>query len=274
MITFSIIIPTFNSEETIVACLESIEQQKFDSVEILIMDGLSLDDTVAIANSFKERLPDLVVVSEKDSGIYDAMNKGIDLAQGEWLYFMGSDDAFYDSFVLEKINDVIKNTKTEVVYGNAKIVGDTGWAMDGDIYDGQFDLPKLLNKNICHQALFYNTLFVKEKVGYFNISYKKSADWDFNLRCWAKGDFVFIDIIVALFAAGGASTDTTDDVLARDFIANLQHYFGWSLFNKQLATPGTWFFQRVLKKQKEKHFFRFKVLNFKNKIKKKLTRLF
>ncbi len=103
--------------------------------------------------------------------------------------------------------DHLTSTNAKVVYGNVKVVGNTSWAKDGVIYDGSFDFEKLLNKNICHQAIFYNSGFVKGEVGNYNIDYKLCADWDFNLRCLAKTEFSFEPITVADFYAGGITTD-------------------------------------------------------------------
>ena len=273
MSTFSIIIPTYNSEATLKILLESIHNQSYTDYEVIVVDGDSTDATLEIIQKFDSNIPQLVVISEKDRGIYDAMNKGIDLAKGKWLIFMGSDDTFYNHRVLEKVSEKIEKTSAKVIYGDAFIVGDTGWAKDGAVYDGDFDVDKLLRQNICHQAMFYNTQFVKEKIGYFNLNYTKSSDWDFNLRCWALQPFEYVNLIISNFAAGGMSTLSTDHTLISDFVANLQSYFGWSLFDSSLTTPGTWFYPMVLKKQKERHAFRFKVINFKNKLKKKFKRL-
>jgi glycosyltransferase involved in cell wall biosynthesis len=274
MCLFSIIIPTYNSETTLSLALNSLINQTYKDFEVVIIDGGSTDETLTLINSFKDKFKNINTVSEKDEGIYDAMNKGINIASGKWLYFMGSDDVFYNNSILESLANVINDTKAKVVYGNCKIIGDTGWAKDGDIYDGPFTLQKLLEKNICHQAMCYQAQFVKNEIGYYNQIYVKSADWDFNLRCWAKGNFEYVDIIIASFASGGVSTDSTDHVLISDFVDNLQAYFGWGLFHPNLNNSGTWFYPMVLKKQKERPTFRLKVLNFKNKLKKKIKSLF
>ena len=271
---FSIIIPTFNSGSCLPLALNSIATQTFNNVEVIIMDGGSTDNTLDILNEYKDQIPNIVVNTEKDDGIYDAMNKGINKATGSWLYFMGSDDVFHDNNALERLVNTINDTKAQVIYGNAKIIGDTGWAKDGDVYDGPFTLQKLLEQNICHQAMCYQTLFIKNEIGYYNQKYIKSADWDFNLRCWSKGNFEYVDTIIVNLAAGGVSTDSTDHALISDFVDNLQSYFGWGLYHPNLNSSGTWFYPMVLKKQKESPSFRLKVLNFKNKLKKKIKSLF
>ena len=125
-IKFSIIIPTFNSEDTLAIALESILKQVYQQFEVIIVDGLSTDATKEIVSQYQKKLPSMVFHSEADKGIYDAMNKGIDLAKGNWLFFMGSDDSFFDTTVLEKVVEAIQNSKPKVLYGNVKIHGDTG----------------------------------------------------------------------------------------------------------------------------------------------------
>ncbi|MEZ4874056.1 MAG: glycosyltransferase family 2 protein [Flavobacteriaceae bacterium] len=270
-ITFSIIIPTFNSGKTLATALQSIEEQTYQNVEVRIMDGLSQDDTLVIAEAFRTQLPQLHIHSQKDQGIYDAMNKGIDVAKGDWLIFMGSDDRFYHTQVLEKVADFLKTTTSKVVYGNAKIVGDTGWAKDGDIYDGVFTTQKLLQKNICHQAIFYNTLFVKREIGYFNLNYSKSSDWDFNLRCWAKQPFAYMDMVVAHFAAGGFSTHSNDTRITEDFLDNVLQYFQINPFHPLVNNPTFTFYRKTLAKQQKEYPFRYQWNQWWKRIKNKLT---
>ena len=99
----SIITPTYNSEKSIESCILSVANQTYKNIEHLIIDGQSSDNTLGIVKNYAERFSHLRVISERDNGIYDAMNKGIDLAQGEWIYFLGSDDIFYDEHVLEDL---------------------------------------------------------------------------------------------------------------------------------------------------------------------------
>lgn len=267
---FSIIIPTYNSGSTLTIALESIVLQSYQNFEVLIIDGESNDNTKEIVSQFQKQIPRLYFLSEKDKGIYDAMNKGIDLAKGDWLFFMGSDDSFYDASVLEKVALAIQNSKAKVLYGNVKISGDTGWAVNGQVYDGPFDVHKLLKQNICHQAIFYDTKFIKGKVGYFNLAYKKSSDWDFNLRCWAQQPFEFVDLIIANFIAGGFSTHSNDIRIREDFLNNVLAYFKINPFHPLVNNPTFTFYAKVLKMQREKYPWRYKWNHFFKRIQKKL----
>ena len=204
---FSIILPTHNSGSTLKIALDSIMSQSFKDFELIIIDGLSSDNTSQIAGNSKIAEDRIKFISEADEGIYDAMNKGIRHSTGQWIYFIGSDDSLYHPDVLQKVQEEIaQNRNGRIFYGNVVISGDTNWASDGDVYDGVFDLNKIMSKNICHQSIFYNTEFINCEIGSFNKKYTICADWDFNLKCWSKTGFIFMDLIVANFNAGGEST--------------------------------------------------------------------
>ncbi|MBB05367.1 MAG: glycosyl transferase [Pseudooceanicola sp.] len=266
----TIIIPTYNCEKTIGDALDSILGQSIKEVEVLIVDGLSTDRTLEIVAQYQTKHANIVVHSEKDEGIYDAMNKGIGLAKGDWLYFMGSDDTLFENTTLEKVASTISLNNADLIYGNVKIVGDTGWAKDGDIYDGKFATLKLLNKNISHQAIFYNTKFIKEYIGIFNKAYTICSDWDFNLRCWAKTEFYYVDIVIANFYSGGLSTNGSDPRFEKEYISNIQKYFNIDLFHDLLNNPSFRKHQKVRQLQKKYYPFKTKLHDFLQRISLKI----
>src|ERR1700722_7114991 len=161
----TMIVPSFNAEASISRCLDSIINQTFQDYETLVIDGSSSDNTLNIVQSFSAQNARIICNSEKDKGIYDAMNKGIEMANGEWLLFLGSDDQLYDDKVLENIAGALRSASTgniDMVYGNVKVIGEAVWARDGDNYDGPFTVKKLFLKNICHQSIFYKkSVFAK-----------------------------------------------------------------------------------------------------------------
>ncbi len=211
---FSIIIPCFNSVGSIRQTMMSIIEQRCSDYEILIVDGASSDDTLAIVKSFQH--PAITIISEPDLGTYDAMNKGIQKATGQWLYFLGSDDYLFDDQVLSDMQLVIAGVDSKVVYGDVKVKGDSLWAKDGTVYGGEFDFQMLYKNNICHQSIFYNKEFVlRHKISY-NLRYPVSADWDFNFRCWQKTRFTFAERIVAVFQAGGISSQNVTEPFHRE----------------------------------------------------------
>jgi len=197
---FTIVIPTFNSGKTISRALESLKIQTFLKYEILIIDGLSADQTIDLVQTYAVLDHRIRLITEKDLGIFDAMNKGIHLASGDWIYFMGSDDRLHDAFVLENVFEEIKKGNCKIIYGY--IISDRYGRYGGPVRnDG------ILKNNISHQAIFYQKNVFSE-FGLYNLEYKTHADWEFNLRCFSgvNDGIKFIDLAIADYAAGGASS--------------------------------------------------------------------
>jgi glycosyltransferase involved in cell wall biosynthesis len=235
----SIIVPTFNSAASIERSLESIAVQSFSDYEVIVQDGSPADDTARAIGNFLQLHPKfpLRLFRESDRGVYDAMNKATLRARGEWLYFLGSDDLIFDDRVLAVVMSPLNTATANVIYGNVEIVGDCAWARSGTIYDSRFDLPKLLNRNICHQAIFYKADFARS-VGEYQGDYRVCGDWDFTMRCWARTQFKYIDVTVAKFAAGGlSSTNREDGTFDREFLDNVLRYFRLSPLSPLVNAP-------------------------------------
>lgn len=205
----SILIPTYNSDATLAIALGSIANQTYYDFEVLIIDGMSTDKTLEIAESYTTKMPSLRIFSEKDQGIYDAMNKGIELAEGDWLYFMGSDDELINNDILKEVSDQFR--QYDVIYGN--VYSDR---FNGN-YDGEFNYVKLIERNICHQSIFLKKEVFK-KVGYFNLKYKSHADWDHNIRWFYSKEIKnkYVELIIANYADGGYSSLNDDLIFKRD----------------------------------------------------------
>ncbi len=218
---FSIIIPTYNSENTIAKALDSVLSQNFSGYEIILVDGLSTDKTSSIIEGYQRGSKNIHWSSEKDKGIYDALNKALKKANGEWLLFLGSDDSFYDQDVLKNVAEAIeKEAGLQMIYGNVKLNKSIGFNSDSLIYAGEFHSNRLLTANICHQAIFYHrSLF--EKFGAFNTKYRLLADWDFNLRCFNQVKHRYLDLIVANFFVGASSAEDNDTAFRKDFVRNM-----------------------------------------------------
>jgi glycosyltransferase involved in cell wall biosynthesis len=217
---FSIIIPTFNSARTLETCLESIVSQTYDIKEVIIIDGLSTDGTLDIVQAFQQKFNYIKYISEKDRGIYDAMNKGIKIAKGEWLYFLGSDDYLYNKHVLETINTTIANLdhSFDIIYGNIAS------PKLGNNYGGEFDRYRILKKNICHQAIFYRrTIF--QRLGNYNLRYKLWADYELNLRCFLDSNIrtKHLEIVIAFYSDEGVSSLKNDSDFLKDFYHLVKH---------------------------------------------------
>lgn len=219
---FSIIIPTLNAANTITDCIDSVLSQNFPSFELLIFDGLSEDHTINLVKSYEDHR--IVFVSEADTGVYDAMNKGINCAKGKWLYFLGSDDKLNDAYVLEDIYECTQHYTEKILYGNVLINGDSLWFKNGQIYNGEFCLEKLFSGNICHQAIFYNRS-VFETIGLYNTKYHTCADYDFNLKAYSHYCFRYIERVISVFRTGGLSFRSVDLDFRDDFFSNILTYY-------------------------------------------------
>ena len=175
---------------------------------------MSNDDTIKIASYQDSHIR---IYSEPDKGIYDAMNKGIDKAQGEWLYFLGSDDWLYNS---ESFEDLFNNDvdSYDVIYGD----------VEGAYYDirqnGEWTWDRL-NYNRIHQAVLYKKS-VFTKLGYYNLIYRVAADHDLNLK-WRLNPYIrsmYFPLIIAHFCRGGTSAIYIDRVWEKDYELNILRY--------------------------------------------------
>lgn len=217
----SVIIPTFNSAKTLKKALDSIICQTFTDWEVLIMDGVSTDNTLEIAKSYNDFR--IRIYSEPDKGIYDAMNKGIKKANGEWLYFLGSDDWLLNNTVLYNVFS-FDIDQYDVVYGDVMSTHLT------KKHIGEWSL-ETINYNRCHQSIFYSKgLF--EFLGLYNIEYKYLADFDFNLKWFLNREIKkrHIPVNIAFFSDGGAGRIHVDDKFAKNFDKLVVKY-GYCNFN-------------------------------------------
>jgi len=212
----SVITPVLNAESFLERCIRSVMEQSYPATEHLIIDGGSTDRSLEIARGFSH----LRLISEPDAGIYDAMNKGVEKAHGEWLYFLGADDVFFDKRVLHDISQYLSVT-LDVIYGD--VISDR---FDG-VYGGSFDAKKIYQTNICHQSIFFRDA-VFNQIGLFNVKYRSQADWDHNMR-WLLNHEVrklHVDRVVAHYADAGFSSQNPDPEFRNDKIFNFLEYGG------------------------------------------------
>lgn len=250
----SIIVPMFNSSSYIERCLYSIRIQTFRDYEVVLQDDASSDNTIQIARRFRDVNTgmDIKVFSGEHKGAYGAMNSGCRWASGEWLYFLGSDDELHDPNVLTGVMGTPGLESSDVVYGNVQVIGEAGWARNGSVYDGIFDLKKLLNRNICHQAIFYRATFLRQ-IGEYNTRYVVCADWDSNMQCWSKTKFKYVDTIVANFHGGGLSGTVRDECFNREMASNVLRYFDLSVYDPLVNTPSFRGFADIVRMQRSKN---------------------
>jgi len=204
----SVITPTFNSGTKIAATIASVLSQEEGLYEFLVIDGGSTDGTLA---HLRAQGPALRCLSEPDEGIYDAMNKGIRLSSGKFLYFLGAGDRLLPG-VLEAVAAEIRKLPRQGQTSQPTLLyGNVDWSDYSRPYDGRFTRFKLLRRNICHQAIFYQRS-VFERRGFYNTKYRSLADWEFNIRCFNDPDIRkrYIPLRIADYEAGGKSAATPD----------------------------------------------------------------
>lgn len=216
----SIITPTYNAENLIETCLLNVASQSYENREHLIIDNESTDSTPDIVRDLAKQHPHIRLISGKDKGIYDALNKGIGLSSGEWIYILGSDDAFYDNHVLEDVFAGQKTGRYDIIYGNVK------WGKENRIYDGEFSMLKFMEKNICQQAIFYSSALFS-KFGTFETHYKLLADWVFNMQWFCREDVkqLYIDRIIATYNPYGFSSQANDTEFLKNRASLIEQYF-------------------------------------------------
>lgn len=214
---FSIIMATYNCGRKVENTLESIFSQNKDLFELIVFDGNSTDDTLDYIRKYEN---DLTLISEKDAGVYDAFNKGIERAAGKYLYFIGAGDGLREG-VLQKVNESVLPDAPAIVYGDAYVVQDQLY-YGGDYYDSLIE-----KQNICHQAIFYNRK-VFQLTGNYELRYKIFADWALNLKCFGdhRIEKRYIKVIIADFEGGGLSSTTDDPAFDKDFPSLLRKYIG------------------------------------------------
>jgi len=203
----SIVTVCFNAADTIDKTMRSVAAQSYSNLEHIVIDGASTDNTLAIVDSYPERVAQ--VISEKDEGIFDAMNKGIGRASGDVVYFLNADDSFVDEGVLQDVAKVFEEDESRMlVYGNVVLSG--GPSGIRNFPASAFrkrSISEFLHNSFCHQAVFVRrSLFAR--LGLFDQRYKYSADYEWIIRAFKANsgtDFFFLNRDIAYYFCQGRS---------------------------------------------------------------------
>lgn len=230
---FSIVTVCFNAIDVIAETEISLRKQAFDNYEWVVVDGKSKDGT---SEWLRCHTPDVLLI-ESDDGIYDAMNKAVNLCSGRWLYFLNAGDLLYDDQVLHdvflKITESDISSNTGVVYGNVVYYGDSGSRRK------RFDWLKphnLVYGDLCHQAAFSRReLYLG--LGMFDKTLRFNADFDWFLRVFASGaGGMYIDRDVAFFHDKGAhvlnsvASEAERDIVRLRYVSRIKWLLGhWAL---------------------------------------------
>jgi glycosyltransferase involved in cell wall biosynthesis len=239
---FSIITISYNAEAVIARTLESVLSQTYEKVEHLIIDGASTDKTLSIVEDYKRRSDasgmghKVIIQSEPDHGIYDAMNKGLTQALGDYVLYMNAGDFFPSADTLEqiarscKLNDLPFEQLPAVLYGNTDIVDSEGHYL----HPRRLQPPEHLTWRsfrhgmlVCHQAFYARTDIAKNLQ--YNTEYSYSADVDWCIRVMREGEraglpLYNINKVVACYTEEGATTRHHKESLKERFRIMCRHY--------------------------------------------------
>jgi glycosyltransferase involved in cell wall biosynthesis len=239
---FSIITISYNAEAVIARTLESVLSQTYEKVEHLIIDGASTDKTLSIVEDYKRRSDasgmghKVIIQSEPDHGIYDAMNKGLTQALGDYVLYMNAGDFFPSADTLEqiarscKLNDLPFEQLPAVLYGNTDIVDGEGHYL----HPRRLQPPEHLTWRsfrhgmlVCHQAFYARTDIAKNLQ--YNTEYRYSADVDWCIRVMREGEraglpLYNINKVVACYTEEGATTRHHKESLKERFRIMCRHY--------------------------------------------------
>jgi len=197
----SIITVVFNGKSHIEQSIKSVLSQTYPNIEYIIIDGASTDGTIDIIKKYEDSIS--TFISEKDSGIYNAMNKGLKLAKGEIIAILNADDYYYPE-TIQQVVDKFGQSNTDVVYGNITKLR--------ELDDQEYFKEVHPNIDLMEQTMpiFHPATFIKkqvyDEVGVFNEAYRLSSDYDLIYRIYKTGkQFSYIDKSLTVFRIGGAS---------------------------------------------------------------------
>ena len=229
----SVITPTYNSEATLVDCIESVHNQLVKP-EHIIIDGVSTDKTLQILDEHKDKISR--VISEPDKGIYDALNKGLSIAETEIVGCLNSDDFYSSHFILERVMEVFHNPKIDACYGDLVYVDKRQinkiirhWKA------GHFHPEKFYYGWMPPHPTFFVRKSVYEKLGGFNLLLGTAADYELMLRFLFKHriNVAYIPEVIVHMRTGGASNTS----LRKRLEAHRMDYRSWLVNNLQ---PKIW----------------------------------
>lgn len=230
---FSIITVTYNAEKVLERTIQSVTKQTYNGVEYILIDGNSKDNTLAIAERYKDVIS--LLVSEPDKGIYDAMNKGIKRATGDYICFLNAGDTFYTKETLATIvasleqkedSEKAKKTAPDIVYGETAIVDEKGTFL----HMRRLKAPKKLTWKsfkkgmlVCHQAFFVKRELAQTES--YKLTYRFSADFDWCIRLMKRAkEMHFTEATLINYLNEGTTTQNHKASLKERFHIMCHHY--------------------------------------------------
>lgn len=219
-VKISIITVVYNNVKDIAYTITSVLEQSYQNIEYIIIDGASNDGTLKIINQYKDKLTK--VVSEKDNGIYDAMNKGLALATGDYVLFLNAGDELFNEDTIQTI--VTKGNDADIIYGETKLINEQRQVIGNRRHKApnHFDWRSFkYGMNICHQAIY-----IKRNIApAYNTKYQLSADIDWVIRAAKQAKTCKnVHSYVAKYLVGGISRQRHKQSLKERYSIFKSHY--------------------------------------------------
>ncbi len=212
----SIITTTYNNEQTIAQCIESVVNQTYDNIEYIIIDGKSTDNSLTIAKNYSDKISR--IISEKDEGMYYALNKGIKIASGDIIGFLHADDFYENNKVIENIVLQFKEFNTDSVYGDLQYVKkNNANSVIRNWKAGKFSFKKLKTGWMPPHPSFFVKKEIYNKYGLFNTDLKIAADYDLMIRFLGKHKISthYLPKVIVKMRWGGKSNKNIKNIIAK-----------------------------------------------------------
>ena len=241
---FSFVTVTYNSEKTLKRTINSLLYQSFSNFEYIIVDGKSSDATVDIIKSYEHEFRKKKItfkwISERDTGIYDAFNKGIKLAKGNWISFLGSDDYYIEDALESYKNEIVKqNEELDFIHSIVKVEGKK-------VIEDKWEWKEFRKSmNVAHVGAFHNTNYFN-KHGVYDTNYKIAGDYELLLRAKENLKTHWFRKVTAIMGDGGVSNRQIKNVYLETTKAKIKsgkinsiiskfYYFKW-IFKYRVKT--------------------------------------
>lgn len=222
----SIITVCLNAQGTIEETVKSVISQTHKNIDYIVIDGQSTDNTINILRKNISKIS--TFISEKDKGIYDAMNKGIAHAKGDIIYFLNSGDILYDKTTISRIAQIFSNRNVDIVYGDIILKNPNNLNEKTLQCHRYADNAYLTCANICHQSIFTRKQ-VFTRYGGFNTKYSIASDFDWLLRSLLQNKiaYSYTNQIIANYLLGGVSMSDDNKYLMKERNIILSLHFNY-----------------------------------------------
>jgi len=216
VLKISIVTAVYNNDDTILDCINSILFQTYKNIEFIIIDGSSTDGTVDIVKGYGDKIDKFI--SEPDNGIYDAMNKGLELATGDIVGILNSDDFYKDEYVVEKVVKKFRTGSLDILYSDLVYVNDEDTNKVIRYWNaGEYKKKKLKFGWMPPHPTFFVKKELYDELGTFNTEYSISADYDLMMRFLCRDELKigYLSEVTVNMRVGGKSNKSLENIIRK-----------------------------------------------------------